>query len=250
MRLLLPVLSVLVVSCATASDDLTLTTHDAKVDGKVDATGDLGAAEGGGDTSGSKDTGAPDTSTPDTGSPDTGSPDSGSPDTGDPDTGTPDTGTPDTGTVTDTGPDTGVTSVTFPSSGSTTYATYAGTTTTLGTGGGGVHYQAGDYCEEAFPRATSISKLTLSFTMSDLTSGCAVGATHSFAVKVNGTSVGTYSFVTPALSAGTQTISKSYTFSSIAPLSGKVTLRLEATTTVCGGGSSWNWNPGGTTTMN
>ena len=48
----------------------------------------------------------------------------------------------------------------------------------LGTGGGGVHYQAGDYCQQAFPRSTAVTKLTLNFTMSDLTSGCAVGATH------------------------------------------------------------------------
>jgi hypothetical protein len=41
-------------------------------------------------------------------------------------------------------------------------------------------------------------------------------------------------------------IKQTYSFAPIAPISGQVTIRLEATSTVCSGGSSWNWYPGGT----
>ena len=79
------------------------------------------------------------------------------------------------------------------------------------------------------------------------TTYCSVG-TLSWAVKVNGTTVGSYSFA--GGSGGTdKTIKESYSFSAIALVSGQITIRLEATTTVCSGGSSWNWYPGGTATV-
>ena len=143
----------------------------------------------------------------------------------------------------------GGTTVTFPSTTSTTYNTATGgTTSTLGSGGGGAFYVTGTYCEQSFPRATSVSRLDMSFRMSDLTTGCSTGATLGWDVSVNGTKVGSYSFVS-ASSFGDRSIVESYTFASIAPVGGNVTLRITATSTVCPGGSSWNWYPGGTATM-
>jgi len=87
--------------------------------------------------------------------------------------------------------------------------------------------------------------------MSDLTGGCAVGATHTFNVMVAGRSVGTYAFVTGAAPALRRTISERYSFAGT-PASGggatsdAYTIRITAATTVCSGGSSWNWFPGGT----
>ena len=150
--------------------------------------------------------------------------------------------------VADVSTDGGVTTVTFPDTTSTTYDSVDGVKSTLGSGGGGVFYVSGTYCEQTFPRATSVSELDLDFRMADLTTGCSTGATLSWNVEVNGTVVGTYSFVS-ASDFGDRTIVESYTFAPIAPVSGGFTLRLEATSTVCSGGSSWNWYPGGTATM-
>jgi hypothetical protein len=189
--------------------------------------------------------GGPSDGTSDSASSDT-SLDGGKLDTGAPDTGTADSGTPDTGTgdaiVTTDG---GVTTVTFPSTASSTKNSSSTIITPLGAGGGGVHYVTGEYCEESFPRATPVSKLDLDFRMSDLTTGCSTGATLSWDVKLNGTKVGSYSFVSTS-GFGDRSIVQSFTFGAIAPASGAFTIRLEATTTVCPGGSSWNWYPGGT----
>jgi len=135
---------------------------------------------------------------------------------------------------------TSATTVVFPQ---TTSKVYTGTT--LGTGGGGVHYISGEYVEDSYARTVATTKLDLNFKMSDLTTGCSVGATLNWAVKLNGTTVGTYSFVSVSGGFGDRTITKSYSFASVAPVAGKFTIRLEATSTVCGGGSSWNWYPGG-----
>ena len=143
----------------------------------------------------------------------------------------------------------GGTTVTFPSTTSTTFNTATGgTTSTLGSGGGGAFYVTGTYCEQSFPHATSVSRLDMSFRMSDLTTGCSTGATLGWDVSVNGTKVGSYSFVS-ASSFGDRSIVESYTFGAIAPVAGNVTIRITATSTVCPGGSSWNWYPGGTATM-
>ena len=48
-----------------------------------------------------------------------------------------------------------------------------------------------------------------------------------------------------------ETISESYTFGAVAGTSpgDSYTMRYESTHTVCPGGSSWNWYPGGSVTM-
>jgi hypothetical protein len=140
-------------------------------------------------------------------------------------------------------------SVPFPSTSSTTFALWKGAAEPLGMGGGAVHYQTGDWCEQAFARDAPISQLDLSLTMSDVTSSCASGMTNGFAVKVNGTLVGSYAFTSGASPSGNHPIAQSYTFPPIAPSAGSVTLRIEATTTVCPGGGAWNWIAGGTATM-
>ncbi|MBL8717426.1 MAG: hypothetical protein JNL79_15670 [Myxococcales bacterium] len=137
------------------------------------------------------------------------------------------------------------TTVTFPTSAATTYTT--GSIGTLGSGGGGSHYVTGDYVEEKLTRGAPVTKMDLDIKMSDSTSSyCTVG-TLTWAVKINGASVGTYSWVGGF--GGDKTVKQSFTFASITPVSGQVTVRLEATNTVCPGGGSWNWYPGGTATF-
>jgi hypothetical protein len=124
--------------------------------------------------------------------------------------------------------------------------------TTLGATASPYYYQTGDYLEQTvtFAGVSSLPALALAFTMNDQTAGCAVGATHSFAVTVNGTAVGTFSFVTPVVApAGTISLSPSYSFAPIAGVgagSNDYTIRMRATSTVCSGGSSWTWLNGGT----
>jgi hypothetical protein len=141
-------------------------------------------------------------------------------------------------------------STTFPTAGATVSN---GTATTLGAIGGTRYYTVGNFLEETvtFAGRSSIGGLRLQIQMNDQTQGCAVGATHSFDVIVNGTTVGTYSFTTPAAApAGTISIDRSLTFPAIAGGGGgnAYTIRLQATTSVCGGGNSWMWIAGGTAT--
>ncbi|MBL8715061.1 MAG: hypothetical protein JNL79_03650 [Myxococcales bacterium] len=136
------------------------------------------------------------------------------------------------------------TTVPFPNTTSTT------SSGTLGAGGGGMYFTTGSFVEERLARVAPVSKLDLAIKMSDATSGCGLSATHTWAVKVNGTTVGSYSWVGGAGGASSdKTIKQTYTFASIAPVTGQITVRLEATTTVCSGGGSWNWYPGGTVTF-
>jgi hypothetical protein len=144
------------------------------------------------------------------------------------------------------------TSVTFPTSAARVCSA-SGSCATLGSGGGGRYFRRGDYLEETIRLAGTgtLSRLSLAFEMSDYTTGCAVGATHSFNVMVAGRSVGFYSFVTAASPALRRTISERYAFAGT-PASGagaardEYTIRITAASTVCSGGSSWNWFPGGT----
>jgi hypothetical protein len=135
-------------------------------------------------------------------------------------------------------------SVVFPSAESTVGG--PGGAGTLGAGGGAVRFQTGDFVQETFSRATPFSRLDVSFQMSDSTSGCAVGQPLSWNVLVNGTIVGTYGFA-GGTRVDPRTITSSYTF---APQpAGPVTIRYEATSTVCPGGLSWNWVAGGSATL-
>jgi hypothetical protein len=137
------------------------------------------------------------------------------------------------------------TDVSFP----TTTSTCAGPDSpgALGSGGGGVRYQTGDSVSQTYAGATSSTELILDFTMSDETAGCSAGVTLDWNVELNGTVVGTYSWV--SASASSHTVSETYTYAAIAPISGEFTIELIATSTVCVGGGSWNWNPGGTATI-
>jgi hypothetical protein len=137
------------------------------------------------------------------------------------------------------------TEVSFP----TTTSTCAGPDTpgALGSGGGGVRYQTGDSVSQAYARSTSSVELVLDFTMSDETGGCSAGVTLDWNVELNGTVVGSYSWV--SASASSHTVSETYTYAAIAPVAGEFTIELIATSTVCPGGGSWNWNPGGTATI-
>jgi len=120
----------------------------------------------------------------------------------------------------------------------------------MGAGGTGRFYAAGDYVEQAYARSTSATKLDLTFKMVDFTdyTWCYTG-TLAWKVMVNGTQVGTYSWVAGYSFGADKPITKSYTFGAIAPVSGMFTLRMESTTAVCSGGGSWNWYAGGTATL-
>lgn len=184
----------------------------------------------------------------DGGSTDGGSTDGGFTDGGSTDGGSTDGGSADGGATDGGGTDGGgsglSTTVEFPSSDSTTHTGAA-----LGAGGGGVYYVDGNYLTETFTSTGlgSISSLSLTFTMNDSTSSyCTVGEL-TWGVYVNGTEVGTYGY-TGGAGLGTVSFDKVYSFSSVsgAGSDGETyTLRLEANETVCPGGGSWNWYPGG-----
>jgi len=140
------------------------------------------------------------------------------------------------------------TTVTFPSTISTLTRPTAGTSGPLGAGGGGMCYQSGDYVEESFARTSSVTKLDVDFKMFDGTGGCATGKTFTWSVKLNGVIVGSYSWTGGGYGI-TKVVTTGFTFPSIAPVSGAFTIRYEATSTVCSGGSSWNWYSGGTATL-
>jgi hypothetical protein len=141
----------------------------------------------------------------------------------------------------------------FPTSAATT-CSISGACTTLGAGGGGRYFQTGDHLEETLSGTglSSISGLDLSFDMDDhTTTYCTVGLLE-WNVSVNGTVVGTYQY-TGGSSLGRISFSESYTFAPVVGVGSggdDYTIRLEATTTVCPGASSWNWFPNGTATLN
>ncbi len=135
------------------------------------------------------------------------------------------------------------TTVTFPSAGSTLGVSPA---TTLGAVGTNRYYQTGDFVTETFMRTSATTQLDISFSMNDFTAGCAVGQALSWNVLVNGAVVGTFGW-SGGSAVNPRTVTQSYVF---APRpAGAVTLRFQATTTVCPGGNSWVWAPGGTATL-
>jgi hypothetical protein len=139
------------------------------------------------------------------------------------------------------------TTVAFPSSGSLLGG--PGASGTLGAGGGGRYFRIGNYVEESFARTGSVTGLSVNFRMSDATNTfCGAGTLLRWAVKLNGTTVGQYSW-TQGTGTGDKTIIQSWTFAAVSPAGGMITIRYEALDTVCSGGGSWNWYPGGTATM-
>ncbi len=148
----------------------------------------------------------------------------------------------DTGPDADAGP---VLSVMFPTSDATVCS--FGLCGTLGAGGGGAYFRETDYLEETVSFSlASISELTLAIRMDDLTSGCAVGMPNTFDVSVNGVLVGSYGWTTGDVPSGPRDILETYSFAPVTAVGGSYTIRITATTTVCPGGSSWNWFSGGT----
>jgi hypothetical protein len=140
-----------------------------------------------------------------------------------------------------------VTSFVFPSTSSSTKSG------ALGAGGGAAFYQKGDFVQQSFTRGICANSIDLDFTMSDYTDGCwcYVGTLH-WNVIVNGTIVGSYSFPGGTSCGGGTSFAIKGTLpfaSSIAPVGGAFTVRLEATDTVCSGGYAWNWVAGGTITL-
>lgn len=225
-----------------------------------DDAGDVGddagpaASDAGGPADGgeSMDGGRADAGTPDAGRPDAGRPDAGRPDAGRPDAGTPDAGTPDAGMADAGTPDAGsALDRAFPTA--TSRVCSFGACSELGAGGGGRYFRAGDYVEETLTGTglSSITGLSVSFDMDDYTSGCAVGQPLEWDVKVNGTPVGSYGYVGGAAMLRF-TVTDRYAFGAVAGAGAggdDYTLRYESKSTVCPGGSSWNWFPGGTATL-
>jgi hypothetical protein len=135
------------------------------------------------------------------------------------------------------------TTVTFPSTSSTTKSGTLDASSPF--------FRSGDYVTESFPRTAPVSKLTVNFKMSDhMSTYCSVG-TLSWNVMVNGTVVGSYSWIggTGSGSGPDQTIAQTFTFAPIAPSAGSIVLRYEATTAVCSGAGYWTWYPGGTAVL-
>jgi len=137
----------------------------------------------------------------------------------------------------------------FPSSISTTSAA-----TTLGAGGGGAMYTEGSFINQDFPSTgTSIvTGLDMSFAMSNLTTGCALDAPeiYRFNVLLNGVLVGDY--LMDAGSGDPTTFELSYSFPPLYGTGADVddySIEIVAQSTVCSGGSSWNYYPGGITTL-
>jgi hypothetical protein len=146
--------------------------------------------------------------------------------------------------------------VTCADAGSTTDVSFPTTTSTcagqspgpLGSGGTSEYrWESGDSVSQAYARTTSSVELILDFQMSDSTEGCGAGVTLDWNVELNGTVVGSFSWL--SASASTHTVSETYTYTAIAPVSGEFTIEVIATSTVCVGGGSWDWIPGGTATI-
>lgn len=132
------------------------------------------------------------------------------------------------------------TAVTFPSAGSTIGVSPSGL---LGSGGAAkLFHTAGDFIEESFSRSWPTSQLEVQFNMHDATK-C---GTVSWDVRVNGTSVGSFSWV-GGTTASDKPVYQRLNFAPIAPVGGKFTIRFVAnsSSTTC----FWSWIPGGMTTL-
>ena len=107
--------------------------------------------------------------------------------------------------------------------------------------------------QQSYNRGVCATSLDIDITMSDYTDGCyCFVGTLNWNVLVNGTIVGTYSIPGGTSCGGGTTfnIKRTYAFpSAITPSAGTFTIRLQATSTVCSGGYSWNWVPGGSATL-
>lgn len=135
----------------------------------------------------------------------------------------------------------------FPSPTSTLDNT--STTTPLGAGGGSAVFRAGSNVRETFRinGLTAVRSMNYSFDMDDHTgAGCPVG-TLTFEIVINGTPVGTYSYV-GGMNRGRISFSGMLMFapvSGMGPTSDQYEVRYRAVNAVCPGGGSYNWFAGG-----
>lgn len=135
----------------------------------------------------------------------------------------------------------------FPTATSSLFNTTS--TSPLGAGGGGGIFRQGSYVEQTFSDTgvTSVDALSFAFVMDDRTgSFCPVG-TLDFDVKINGTTVGSYSYA-GGTRLGAFPVMGELTFPAVEGTGASAddyTLRLESAETVCSGGGSYNWFPGG-----
>ena len=136
--------------------------------------------------------------------------------------------------------------VTFPSASSQVGTVGFTGTLSAARAAGRRYFTTGDFVTETFTRTSAFSQLAVNFQIDDFTMGCAVGQALSWNVLVNGTVVGTFGF-TGGSGVNPRTITQNYTFAS--QPAGNVVLRFQATSTVCSGGNSWIWVPGGTATL-
>ncbi len=141
----------------------------------------------------------------------------------------------------------------FPRSTSKISSTF-GPPTSLGAGGGGVLFVKGNWVGDKFTGTGvgSISTADLDFEMDDLTNGfCFVGVLN-FDVEINGVIVGSYNY-TGGGGIGAFPVSVSYAFAPIAgggPTFDGYRVRIIARETVCPGGGSYNYFPGGLMSLN
>lgn len=132
----------------------------------------------------------------------------------------------------------------FPSEDS--IVTSGSNTSTLGVGGGGRYFRFGDTITETFID-TGLSSATSSnwvFSMSDFTSA---GVTNIFDVKINGSTIGSFSFTSDGDSS--DSLFFDLTFEHDLITGDDFTLDITATSTVYSGGGAYNWLPGGSVTL-
>jgi hypothetical protein len=131
------------------------------------------------------------------------------------------------------------TTVVFPSSMLTVGVTPSGLLM------GQLYFRAGDFVEETFVRAATTTAIDMNFQIRDLTAGCAVGQPLSWNVLVNSAIVGSFTF-SGGSGMGLRTITRTF---AVPAMSGSLRLRIQATTTVCSGGSSWSFVAGGSAVL-
>jgi hypothetical protein len=172
--------------------------------------------------------------------------DSGPPDSGPPDSGPQDSGPPDA-------PPPRVTA-SYPT-GDASLCRTPMMCQPLSMRGTTLFFQSGNYVEETLTfGSSSIAALELDIELEDRTQTCAVGASHTFDVLVNGTRVGSYVFVTPSTPAAPRTVPIVQTFPIAPPIAGmgvrntQYSVRMIATSSVCSGGGAWMWSIGGSAT--
>ena len=135
--------------------------------------------------------------------------------------------------------------VDFPESDTVANNTFSSSTVSAGTS----MFRTGSYIEDSYTGTgvTEVTGLSYAFIIDDgTTTVCSVG-TLTFDVKINGTKVGSASFV-GGNSGKNLTITGTHSFSAVAGTgtnNDEYTLRVEATNSVCGGAATYQFRPGG-----